>query len=595
MNRRKSTRRKMRATPRFFLILLFLALAVTAIIILAGKCSTQLEPPNPSQTPGGITIGGTPDQTSTSEPEPTPSPTPAYTPIPNPTSIDSTKPSAFGLQTGMQLNGESITEYVSPYDILFGGAREYSAVEGVTTFRGNNFRDDATYGTATNVIDKKLELIWTTDIPGSIAKGTGSGTWFGAGWTGQPLIVRWPESTRSVMNIFDEKKAKDGLVEVIYATENSYIYFLDIDDGSFTRNHIKGGWTFKGSGSVDPRGYPLLYVGAGDSGPSGPAENMIFSLINGEKLFSYGGSDSFSLRSFKAFDGATIVHGPTDTVTYASECGVIYQFKLNTKYDESAGTISIDPSNMLKWRYTTERTRSHGTSSYWLGFEASPIIWRNYMYVPDNAGNLFCIDILKMEVIWMQDVLDDTNCTPIFDINESTGEAAIYLGTSTHWTADQNEIAQIPFWKINAITGEIIWKAPGYRCTRTNVSGGVQSTAALGKNNVSDLIFVSYALTVDTDTRGRLVAYSKDTGEEVWTYDLKNYSYSSPILMYDENGDGYLVTFDAGGTMYLLDARTGVLLDSLQLEGNFEASPAAFGNTIVIGTRASKIYGIKLK
>ena len=55
----------------------------------------------------------------------------------------------------MQLNGESITEYVSPYDILFGDAREYSAVEGVTTFRGNNFRDDATYGAATNVIDKK--------------------------------------------------------------------------------------------------------------------------------------------------------------------------------------------------------------------------------------------------------------------------------------------------------------------------------------------------------------------------------------------------------------------------------------------------------
>lgn len=75
--------------------------------------------------------------------------------------------------------------------------------------------------------------------------------------------------------------------------------------------------------------------------------------------------------------------------------------------------------------------------------------------------------------------------------------------------------------EINAITGEIIWKAPGYRCTHTNVSGGVQSTAALGKNNVSDLIFVSYALTVDTDTRGRLVAYSKGTGEEVWTYDLK--------------------------------------------------------------------------
>lgn len=58
------------------------------------------------------------------------------------------------------------------------------------------------------------------------------------------------------MNLFDEKKAKDGLIEVIYATENSYIYFLDIDDGSFTRNHIKGGWTFKGSGSIDRAAIP---------------------------------------------------------------------------------------------------------------------------------------------------------------------------------------------------------------------------------------------------------------------------------------------------------------------------------------------------
>ena len=47
--------------------------------------------------------------------------------------------------------------------------------------------------------------------------------------------------------------------------------------------------------------------------------------------------------------------------------------------------------------------------------------------------------------------------------------------------------------------------------------------------------------------------------------------------------------------MYLFDGRTGETLDRLDLEGNFEASPAAFDNMIVIGTRASKIYGVKLK
>lgn len=89
---KKINEKKNARNAAVFLILLLLALVVAAIIILAGKCSTKPGPPTPSQTPGGITIDGTPGQTATSEPGPTPSPIPAYTPIPNPTSIDSTSP-----------------------------------------------------------------------------------------------------------------------------------------------------------------------------------------------------------------------------------------------------------------------------------------------------------------------------------------------------------------------------------------------------------------------------------------------------------------------------------------------------------------------
>ena len=68
-----------------------------------------------------------------------------------------------------------------------------------------------------------------------------------------------------------------------------------------------------------------------------------------------------------------------------------------------------------------------------------------------------------------------------------------------------------------------------------------------------------------------------------------------PLILYDDNGDGYVVQCDSAGRMYLFDGRTGETLDRLDLEGNFEASPAAFDNMIVVGTRASKIYGVKLK
>lgn len=596
----KTRRRKRKATAKFYVILLlFIAAVVIAAILLLPKSDGDVDIIDPFADPtpdnGQSAVVDPPDDPDASPIIDSTPPSATPVPLPNPKGVSGTLPSDFGLETAMQLNGESVTSYTSPYDLTFPAPENYTALEGVITFRGNNFRDDPTYGNAGKVTNKKLTLEWTKEIPGSIAKANPSdGSWFGAGWTGQPLIVRWPQSTKNIMNLYDNKKQQSDLVEIIYATENSYIYFLDLSDGSSTRDRINGRWTFKGSGSLDPRGYPLLYVGAGDAGPNGPAENMIISLIDGKKLYSYGAKDPFSIRSFFAFDPATLVHAESDTITYASEAGIIYQFKLNTEYDETAGTISVNPSDVLKWRYSTTRTRNGGSGSYWLGFESSPIMWRNYMYVTDNAGDLFCIDINTMQVVWMQDVLDDTNCTPVFEITEETGEASIYIGTSLHWTVESNNTGMIPFWRINALTGEIVWKADGYRCTRSSVSGGIQDTAALGKNNLSDLVYVSYAMTTETSTRGILVAYYKDSGKEAWNQPLDAYSWSSPLILYNDNGDGYVVEFDSAGKMYLFDGRTGALLDKLQLEGNFEASAAAFGNKIVIGTRAEKIYCISL-
>ena len=46
--------------------------------------------------------------------------------------------------------------------------------------------------------------------------------------------------------------------------------------------------------------------------------------------------------------------------------------------------------------------------------------------------------------------------------------------------------------------------------------------------------------------------------------------------------------------MYLIDGRTKNVLDSINLGGNVEASPAVYNNTVVVGTRAQKIWGINI-
>ena len=46
------------------------------------------------------------------------------------------------------------------------------------------------------------------------------------------------------------------------------------------------------------------------------------------------------------------------------------------------------------------------------------------------------------------------------------------------------------------ITGEIVWKHDGERNTPSiGVSGGIQATAILGKNSISDLVIIPFART----------------------------------------------------------------------------------------------------
>jgi len=195
--------------------------------------------------------------------------------------------------------------------------------------------------------------------------------------------------------------------------------------------------------------------------------------------------------------------------------------------------------------------------------------------------------------VWVKDVLDDTNNTPVISIEDE--HPFIYISTGFHggWRAPVNATAPVPIWKIDAVTGETVWQVE-YECfTVSGLSGGVQGSIALGKYDLEDLIFVPIART-PTGGAGILAAISKSTGDVVWEFQTANYSWSSPVCVYDENGKGYVVYTDRNANMYLLDGLTGEQLDRINLGNLIEASPAVFESTIVIGTRCQRIWGVTL-
>jgi outer membrane protein assembly factor BamB len=274
------------------------------------------------------------------------------------------------------------------------------------------------------------------------------------------------------MNMHDWAKEKDDLVEVIYATMDGNVYFLDLVTGEQTRDPMYIGWTFKGAGALDPRGYPILYLGAGYNSNLGIAHAFIINLVDCTVMYEFGGEDAFSLRGTVGFfDSSPLVDAETDTLIWPGENGVIYMIHLNSAWDEKTGTLTLAPGNVVKWHYKGLRSASNSYEKYWLGIEDSFAAYEGYLFATDNGGHLMCLDLNTLELVWVQDTLDDSNSTPI--LSNENGHLYLYTSTSFRLGWRSSTTATVPIWKIDAETGEKLWETPFECYTMDGVSGGV--------------------------------------------------------------------------------------------------------------------------
>ncbi len=481
-----------------------------------------------------------------------------------------------GIQTAvLDETGTRVSSYQREEPIAFGLSDDFTSLAGITTFRGSNYRDRASWGTI-GAEPTKMSYKWAVSIKGL-------DDWSGVGWTGQCSIVRWPEETKQIMNLYPDKKAKSDLVEVIYATLDGHIYFLDLDDGSATRDAINVGAPIKGSLSVDPRGYPLLYCGQGIPevhGKSVEIGTRVFSLIDGSVLFFLDGRDKSALRHWYAFDASPLIDGKTDTMLQPGENGIFYTVKLNTKYDPAAGTISVDPK-VAKYLYKSKvSTRP--------GMENSVAVYNNYAYFADNSGLIQCVDVNTMQLMWAGDAGDDTDSTLVLE-PEADGIVALYTANELDLRGQRGNCN---IRKANALTGEQIWVVNERVIRYNDDNGGAFATPALGKGSLGKYIYIQVARTEDG---GTLLCIDKASGEVAWERSLKSYGWSSPVCVYADSGRGYVVVASSSGQMRLIDGLTGELICDIDMKSNVEGSPAVFGNTLVVGTRGKKIVAVSFE
>lgn len=593
---KKSRKRSLHLGRTLFIIILLALLAFIGYMLIDDPAlvdsinvfATATPSPTPTAEPTA-TPEPTPVATATPAPTATPEPTPEPTPV-GVKEIDVASlsedvlPGRDGIKINSKIyaNGEQVDSYTRETPIAIANGAEYSVLEGVTTFRGNNYRSTGSWGTipagASGMAIKYSFKIGGID------------EWTGVGWTGQPAIVKWDAETIQNMNIKEEKKAKDGLVEVIYATLDGKIYFFDLEDGERTREPIKIGAPIKGSVTIDPRGYPLLYVGQGIDEVDGESVKIgmrIFSLIDQSELLFINGRDKFATRGWFASDCAPIVDAASDTVIWSGENGLLYTIKLNSQYDSAAGTMTIDPVIDRYWYESKVSTRP--------GMENSVAVYNHYAFFADNSGLITCLDLNTMTPVWAFDAGDDTDASIVLEEAED-GNVYLYTASELDLTADKKGYGTIYMRCLNAMTGEEIWNH-ALRADEASDTGGSFATPALGSGSVDHMIFFTIARCFnDEGSRVNMMfALNKKTGAIEWELSTGGFAWSSPTLTFDENGRAILFQNNSNGDLKMIDALTGEKLTSIDLGSNVEGSPAIFNDMMVIGTRGAKIYGITIK
>lgn len=609
-------RRKRRyAIRRRFIIVGALTVALAAGIFFIAKASNSepgiAESPSELATLTAPDIANLPTDETTESPEPVPIESPSITQDLKPAKTSETDPANFEFETHIYVDNVEQDTYTRPEPISFGTGADYNTFEGVTTYRGNNYRDTASsYGTA-NISEETLTLLDINKTTGSI------GDWRGSACTGQPLIVTWPDKTRQNMTtLYDQFKNKQGFTEVIIASSDGCIYFMELSTGEKTRDPIEIGAPTKGTPSLDPRGYPIIYVGQGlnPDGSYKKSNDMYFrayNLIDGKLLHQFGAVDKDPTAyrdNWQAYDASPLI--VNDTLIEPGENGVLYTLKLNAEYDEETGKVSMNPDPMVKATYNSKRNEKTGI----YGMENSPVGWRNYVFFTDNIGMLQCMDLNTMSLVYANDLENDSDVSMVLE--EDAKNQGVYLYTGCEYDDSvvdaESATGECYARKIDALNGKVLWtkKFPVFTEIGGKVDNGILASPILGRQGTSMeglIIYTVSGMIMEDDSKtAKVIALNKDNGDIVWQVDLENSGWtpSSAAAVYTEDGQGYIVQclYKGGIKLIRADKDAASIVDSVNVSeeteteesNNFEATPAVYGDTIVVGSKSGHFFFLRM-
>jgi outer membrane protein assembly factor BamB len=444
-------------------------------------------------------------------------------------------------------------------------------VEGLITFRGNPTN---TYYGEGPVPDTPAQA-WRYPESPMCSQSTDLGvttTWCGNGWTGQPIIY----------------ERDDGVTEMIFGAYDRKLHFVDADTGIKTRSAFATGDIIKGTPTLDPDGYPIVYFGSRDN------KIRALALDRGEpaEIWSF----EVCIRGSACPPESETVHNAgqwnddwdasprivNDIMFEGAENGWYYIWKLNRGYD-SVGLVTIAPELLFSMQtYDDELLARIAPSGYpAISVENTTAIFEGRAYFANSAGRVIGLDITNIErgeapIVFDYWVGDDVDASIVID-----AEGYIYVSAEYERyfqrAKDLGQLIKLDPYDRDGDGDPWVWGM--YSLTDPPAKGGLWSTPALGDG-------VLYAVT----NKGFLVVVDQETGDEITAILLAHGSWSSPAVVDDAlivaAQDGNLRKFD------ISDPRNPILDWTWVIGSHLESTPAVWKGMIYVGSRDGFMYAI---
>jgi outer membrane protein assembly factor BamB len=427
-----------------------------------------------------------------------------------------------------------------------------AATEGLLTFRGNPSRSYYGAGPVTRTAPRVVHRF--PDEP-MCRESSNLGTtkvWCGMGWTGQPTISVREDRTWAIFGGYD-----------------GHVHFMDAATGERILPDVETGDIIKGTPSIDPDGYPLVYTGSRDDllriiAFDRPGQAEVLWTLDSEAVGPVLWNDDW--------DASPLIVG--DYLIEGSESSRFWIIKLNRTTDD-AGLVQVDPEVVFTTEaWDQEALAANGDET--ASVESSAAMYGDTVYFGTSAGLMWGYDLSGLEdgdpprEVFRFYTGGDNDASVVVD-----EEGMLYVASQYDRDLQRaRDVGQLTKLDPSNPADPVVWKLDD----QSALKGGIYGTPGVH----GDAIYVG-------TNGGRLVALDRATGAVRWEKLLPPPVWGSPVVV-----DDVLLVGDCSGFLHAYDVSDPDVdppeLWSIELGGCIEATPAVWDGRIYIGTRGGHLY-----